>query len=146
MKIPPDTFQRRDFREWALVHLIAKFGLIEKGAVLPLPEPIDVTMTINGTEVNFFAVVDELERQHDRMVREEAQKLFDDRCAEVMEPLVTAQIQAADIIAINKIDKADKDEIALVTERIKKIAEQKKVFAISAENKINFEHLLVELI
>ncbi len=66
--------------------------------------------------------------------------------SEVMGPLVTAQIQAADIIAINKIDKAEKAEITQVTESVSEITEHSKIFPISAENKINFERLLTELI
>ncbi len=65
---------------------------------------------------------------------------------EVMEPLVTAQIQAADIIAINKIDKADKAEIKHVTKNVSELTEQTNIFPISAENKTNFELLLKELI
>jgi len=88
MKLPNDIFKERNFREWAIIHFITKFNLLDDGVVSPAqPVDIDVELKINGKEVDFLAVVDELERQHERMVKKDAKRFFDDHCYDVLEPL-----------------------------------------------------------
>lgn len=62
-----------------------------------------------------------------------------------MEPLITAQIEAADIVAINKIDVMDEQGLAFVEESVRAVNEKPKIMRISADKKINLEELLGEL-
>jgi len=64
---------------------------------------------------------------------------------EVMEPLITAQIEAADIIAINKIDVADEQTIASVEKSIRELNGTSRIIPISADRDINLEQLIGEL-
>jgi len=64
---------------------------------------------------------------------------------EVMEPLITAQIEAADIIAINKIDVADEQTIAAVEKSIRELNGTSRIIPISADRDINLEQLIGEL-
>lgn len=61
---------------------------------------------------------------------------------EVMNPLVTAQIGAADIVAVNKIDEMDEAGIDRIRRSVKDLNEKTKVVAISAEQQINLEDLM----
>ncbi len=61
---------------------------------------------------------------------------------EVMNPLVTAQIGAADVVAINKIDEMDDAGIDSIRRSIKDLNEETRVVAISAEQRINLEDLM----
>jgi G3E family GTPase len=61
---------------------------------------------------------------------------------DVMNPLVTAQIGAADIVAVNKIDEMDEAGIDRVSRRIKELNEEARVLAVSAEHRINLENLM----
>ena len=61
---------------------------------------------------------------------------------EVMNPLVTAQIGAADVVAINKIDEMDEAGIDSIRRSIKDLNEETRVVAISAEQRINLEDLM----
>jgi G3E family GTPase len=61
---------------------------------------------------------------------------------EVMTPLVTAQIGAADVVAINKIDEMDEAGIDSIRRSIKDLNEETRVVAISAEQRINLEDLM----
>lgn len=65
---------------------------------------------------------------------------------EVMEPLITAQIEAADVIAVNKIDVADEQTIASVEESIRKLNGKSKLVPISADKAVNLEQLIGELL
>jgi len=65
---------------------------------------------------------------------------------EMLTPLLTAQIQAADIVAINKIDKVDGANIDLIVRSVGQLNAWAKVVAISAEKRINLEPLLTELL
>ena len=38
---------------------------------------------------------------------------------EIVEPLVTAQLEAADIVAVNKVDAVDEDALAAVLESVR---------------------------
>ena len=61
---------------------------------------------------------------------------------EVMNPLVTAQIGAADMVAINKIDEMDEAGIDRVRRSIEELNEEARVVPISAEQQINLEDLM----
>ena len=61
---------------------------------------------------------------------------------EVMNPLVTAQIGAADVVAINKIDEMDEAGIDRIRKSVKDLNEETRVVAISAEHRINLEDLM----
>jgi len=61
---------------------------------------------------------------------------------EVMNPLVTAQIGAADIVVINKIDEMDEAGIDCIRRSIKDLNEKTRVVAISAEQRVNLEDLM----
>ena len=87
MHLPDDLFRKRDFREWAMIHLISKFKLLEDGTVKPSPAPIDVVLTINGKEVDFLSVVDEIEKQHERLVEEHVKQLMDEKFNDMFEPI-----------------------------------------------------------
>jgi G3E family GTPase len=65
-----------------------------------------------------------------------------DMLLEVMNPLVTAQIGAADIVVINKIDEMDEAGIDRIRRSIKDLNEKTRVVAISAEQRINLEDLM----
>jgi G3E family GTPase len=64
---------------------------------------------------------------------------------QVMEPLITAQIEAADIVAINKIDVAKEEEIAAVERRVRELNGKSRIVPISADRDLNLESLIGEL-
>ena len=61
---------------------------------------------------------------------------------EVMNPLVTAQIGAADVVVINKIDEMDEAQIDGIRRSVNDLNEKTRVVAISAEQQINLEDLM----
>ena len=61
---------------------------------------------------------------------------------EVMNPLVTAQIGAADVVAINKIDEMDEAGVDCIRKSLKDLNENTRVVAVSAEQQINLEDLM----
>ncbi len=61
---------------------------------------------------------------------------------DVMNPMVTAQIGAADIVAINKIDEIDDEALDRIRGSVKDLNEKTRVVAISAEQQINLEDLM----
>ena len=61
---------------------------------------------------------------------------------EVMNPLVTAQIGAADVVVINKIDEMDGAGIDGIRRSINDLNEGVRVVPISAEKQINLEDLM----
>ena len=65
---------------------------------------------------------------------------------EMLTPLLTAQIQSADIVVINKIDAVKGANIDLISRNVNQLNPQARVVAISAENRINLEPLLGELL
>ena len=65
---------------------------------------------------------------------------------EMLTPLLTAQIQSADIVAINKIDAVDGANIDLISKNVNQLNPQARVVAISAEKRINLEPLVMELV
>jgi len=68
-----------------------------------------------------------------------------DMLLEVVEPLITAQIEAADIIAVNKIDVMDENEISAVEDGIRNLNGAPKIISISADRGANLEQLIGEL-
>jgi G3E family GTPase len=65
---------------------------------------------------------------------------------EMLPPLLTAQIQSADIVVINKIDAVDGANIDLISKNVNQLNPQARVVAISAEKRINLEPLVMELV
>jgi G3E family GTPase len=64
----------------------------------------------------------------------------------MLTPLLTAQIEAADILAINKIDEVDQAVLESITERIRELNPHAQILTISAEKAINLEPLLDDLL
>lgn len=87
MRLPEGLMREHNFREWCMIHLITKFNLLDDGTVKPAPDPIDVVLTINGKEVDFLAVLDELERQHEQLVKDEAKELLEKELSKIIAPL-----------------------------------------------------------
>ncbi len=66
---------------------------------------------------------------------------------EMLGPLLTAQIQAADIAAINKIDRLDKKTVSGITKSITQLnPEIKEIITISAEKKLSFNEFLADIL
>jgi G3E family GTPase len=65
---------------------------------------------------------------------------------EMLTPLITTQIQLADIVVINKIDRVDGTDIDLIRKNVNQLNPQAKVSAISVEKKINLEPLVKDLV
>ncbi len=65
---------------------------------------------------------------------------------EMLTPLLTAQIQSADIVAINKIDVVEGANIDLISKNVNQLNPQARVVSISAEKRINLEPLVMELV
>jgi len=64
---------------------------------------------------------------------------------EVMTPLVTAQIQAADIVAVNKIDQVEKETVQRTIESARALNSRASIVAISAENRTRLDTLMADL-
>jgi len=64
----------------------------------------------------------------------------------MLTPLLTAQIQSADIVVINKIDRVDGANIDLISKNVNQLNPKARVVAISAEKRINLEPLVMELV
>jgi G3E family GTPase len=65
---------------------------------------------------------------------------------EMLTPLITAQIQSADIVVINKIDRVDGTNVDLIRKNVDQLNPRAKVAAISVEKKTNLEPLLRDLV
>jgi G3E family GTPase len=68
-----------------------------------------------------------------------------DMLLEVMEPLITSQIEAADIIAINKIDVMNDQELRAVEQSVRALNGKAKIMPISADKNTNLKALIGEL-
>jgi G3E family GTPase len=68
-----------------------------------------------------------------------------DMLIKMMEPLITAQIEAADIIAVNKIDVMNEQEISAVEKKIRELNGKSKIMPISADKNMNLDQLIGEL-
>ncbi len=65
---------------------------------------------------------------------------------EAMNPLVTSHIEAAGLVAINKIDASDEETVGRIERSIADLNSRARAFAISAEKRINLEALMSELV
>jgi len=61
---------------------------------------------------------------------------------EIVEPLVTAQLAAADVVAVNKIDAVGEDELAAVLDSVRGLAPRASVLAVSATTGAGMRRLL----
>ena len=61
---------------------------------------------------------------------------------EVVEPLVTAQLAAADVVAVNKVDAVGEDELTAVLESVHALAPKASVLPVSAATGAGMERLL----
>lgn len=64
---------------------------------------------------------------------------------EMLTPLITTQIQLADTVVINKIDRVDGTDIDLIRKDVNQLNPQAKVVAISVKKRINLEPLVRDL-
>lgn len=63
---------------------------------------------------------------------------------EMMTPLITEQIEAADIVAVNKIDMVDQETLDKIIKDVGRLNPSSKLVAISAEDQVNLKSLLGE--
>jgi len=61
---------------------------------------------------------------------------------EVVEPLVTAQLEAADIVAVNKIDAVDDEALAAIVQSVRALAGKATVLRVSAATGAGMKRLL----
>jgi G3E family GTPase len=64
---------------------------------------------------------------------------------EVMTPLVTAQIEAADIVAVNKIDQVERESVERTIESARGLNSRARIVAISAEGGEQLDTLMADL-
>ncbi len=64
---------------------------------------------------------------------------------EVMTPLVTAQIEAADIVAVNKIDQVDRATVQRIIQSARALNSRASIVAISAEEPTQLNTLMADL-
>ena len=64
---------------------------------------------------------------------------------EVMTPLVTAQIQAADIVAVNKIDQVERETVQRTIQSARELNSRARIVAISAEERTQLDTLMADL-
>ena len=60
----------------------------------------------------------------------------------VVEPLITAQVHAADLVAINKMDEVTGDALAAVQEDVLRLVNGAPVMAVSATTGVGMDRLL----
>ncbi len=66
---------------------------------------------------------------------------------EVLEPLVTAQIRTADVVAVNKADEVDDEALAAVMQSVGALAaDRAEVLSVSAETGAGMKRLLVAVV
>jgi G3E family GTPase len=61
---------------------------------------------------------------------------------EVVEPLVTSQLQTADAVAVNKVDEVDGEALAAVLESVRSLAGDATILPVSAASGAGMQHLL----
>ena len=64
---------------------------------------------------------------------------------EVMTPLVTAQIQAADIVAVNKIDQVERETVQRTIQSARELNPRARLVASSAEQRTPLDTLMADL-
>ena len=65
---------------------------------------------------------------------------------EIVEPLVTAQLQTADVVAVNKIDDVDEEALAAVMSSVRSLAGKAPVLPVSAGTGAGMKRLLGSVI
>lgn len=60
---------------------------------------------------------------------------------DIMNPLITAQIKKADIVVINKIDKADDKKVSEIRSSVSQLNPEVDIVPISAEKGINIQSI-----
>ena len=65
---------------------------------------------------------------------------------EMLTPLITTQIQLADIVVINKIDRVDGTDIDRIRKDVNQLNPRAKVAAISLDKRINLEPFIRDLV
>lgn len=66
--------------------------------------------------------------------------------SKILAPLLTVQIQEADVIAINKIDEVNMAKVELVSRSVRQLNSQAKVMVISARKLTNIDTLLGKIL
>ena len=61
---------------------------------------------------------------------------------EVVEPLVAAQLEAADVVAVNKVDEVDEEALATVIESVRALAGSAAILPVSAATGAGIEDLM----
>ena len=61
---------------------------------------------------------------------------------EVVEPLVTSQLQSADAVAVNKVDEVDEEALAAVLESVRSLAGDATILPVSAASGAGMQRLL----
>ena len=61
---------------------------------------------------------------------------------EIVEPLVTAQLEAADVVAVNKVDEVDDEALAAVISSVRSLAGEAPVLPVSAATGAGLKRLL----
>jgi G3E family GTPase len=64
---------------------------------------------------------------------------------EVMTPLVTAQIEAADIVAVNKLDQVERETVQRTIQSARELNPRASIVAISAEERTQLDTLMADL-
>jgi G3E family GTPase len=97
--------------------------------------PADVTATLRDyrAEVDSIQIITLIDPSRHVMLME------------VMTPLVTAQIQAADIVAVNKIDEVERETVECTIREARALNSRASIFAISAEEGTQLNALMAEL-
>jgi G3E family GTPase len=65
---------------------------------------------------------------------------------EVVEPLMTAQIEGADIVAINKVDEVDDETLAAIVESVRALAGKATLLRVSATTGAGMKRLVASVV
>jgi G3E family GTPase len=97
--------------------------------------PADVTKTLReyGAGVGGIQVITLVDPSRHEMLME------------VMTPLVTAQIEAADVVAVNKIDQVESEAVERTIRSARALNSRARILAISAEQRTHLGGLMDEL-
>jgi G3E family GTPase len=97
--------------------------------------PADITATLRDYRANVGAI------QIITLVDPSRHEML----MEVMTPLVTAQIQAADIVAVNKIDQVERETVERTIQSARALNSRASIVAISAEEQTQLDTLMADL-
>lgn len=97
--------------------------------------PSDITQNLRdyGTNVDAIQIITLVDPSRHEMLME------------VMTPLVTAQIQAADIVAVNKIDQVERETVQRTIQSARELNSRASIVAISAEERTQLDTLMAHL-